>query len=63
MKVVNLMNFVRKIDEKTENSTEHLLFSNRQTLLHFFFFVEKRIILCYNVYIKKIIMEIEGSIL
>ena len=30
---------------------------------NFSFFVEKRVILCYNVYIKKIIMEIEGSIL
>ena len=32
MKVVNLMNFVRRIDERTENSTEHLLSFTREQL-------------------------------
>ena len=32
MKVVNLMNFVRRIDERAENSTEHLLSFTREQL-------------------------------
>lgn len=50
MKIVNIMNFVRQIDERTENSTEHLLeFTTEQLHLVNEYHLENTFLLQYDV--------------